>query len=375
MRGGACRSSLSRAFDPMMKIRAFASFVCLFTLLLPRVASSRVWTEDDFNEKPYLGQTLIAMPTKDLATERTVVGNTLFRQAQKGDTFLDLARYYGLGYNDMADANPGVDPWVPPPGQTVILPTEFVLPDTDYRGIVVNIPEMRLYFFHPRAKGQDFVLVTTYPVGLGRDDWQTPRGSFKIRGKTVDPTWVIPDSIRAERIKEKGYSEKSVAGGSPDNPLGHYRLELTLPLYAIHGTNIPWGVGMQVSHGCIRLYPEDIAQLFPTVPVGTPGQFVYQPVKVGARNGDIYVQVHKDIYGLTPGPYREAMRLLDERGWTGLVDLKRLKRAVQEQSGVPMIISRDAASDGVTDEVIRLPSRGGRTSLRGSARDAVKPPR
>ena len=237
------------------------------------------------------------------------------------------------------------------------MPTEWVLPRSEYRGIVVNIPEMRLYYFHPTRKPEEGVLITTYPVGLGRDDWRTPQGRFKVIGKTENPTWNIPQSIREERIREKGFSETSIPGGSPDNPLGKYRIELTLPLYTIHGTNIPWGVGMQVSHGCVRLYPEDIEHFFPMVPKGTQGEFTYQPVKIGVRDGDIYAEVHRDIYGLTPGPYQEARRLLEERGWTSLVDLNRLQRAIEEESGVPMIISGRAASDDLEEEVIQLPAR------------------
>ena len=204
---------------------------------------------------------------------------------QKKDTFLDIARYYDLGYNEIEEANPGVDPWIPPPGQIVLLPTEWVLPDVEYKGLVVNIPEMRLYYFHPAAQGT--VIVNTFPVGLGRDDWRTPSGSFKVVEKTVNPRWVLPESIKAEHRREGKPAPDFIAGGDPDNPLGKYRLRLTLPLYGIHGTDIPWGVGMQVSHGCVRLYPEDIERLFPMVPVGTPGQFIYQPVKVGARDGRV----------------------------------------------------------------------------------------
>lgn len=353
-----------RRYTPVL----FGALLAAVAAVLAPAAGAHVWTEADFAEKAYLQVPLIAISGDDLATMRTVLGSSLFRQAQKGDTFLDLARYYGLGYADMLDANPGVDPWIPPAGQTVLLPTEWVLPDAEYAGLAINIPEMRLYYFHPRAKNDPTVLVSTYPVGLGRDEWQTPRGRFKVRGKTVNPTWVIPESIRAERIKERGFSERLIPGGSPDNPLGQFRMELTMRSYGIHGTNIPWGVGMQVSHGCIRLYPEDIKQLFPAIPVGTPGEFLYQPVKVGARNGAIYVEVHKDIYDLTPGSYREAMRLLEARNWVGLIDKGRLARAVEEQSGIPMVISREAANDGIEgEEVIRLPGRPGRASLRGGS--------
>ncbi|GIW41140.1 MAG: hypothetical protein KatS3mg076_1717 [Candidatus Binatia bacterium] len=330
-----------------------AVFFLLAFALLPRSAGG--WTEEDFQRKPYLRRPLVAVPSSDLEHERTVVGRRLFRQVRKGDTFLDLARYYGLGFEEMKDANPGVDPWVPPEGQIVLLPTEWVLPDTKWEGIVVNIPEMRLYYFHPRAKQDEGVRVSTFPVGLGRTEWKTPRGRFRIRGKTVNPTWVIPESIRRERIQERGWSEVSIPGGSPDNPLGKHRFELTLPMYAIHGTNIPWGVGMQVSHGCIRMYPEDIEHLFPQVKIGTPGEFVYQPVKVGARDGEIYVEVHRDIYQYTPGLYREAMRLLEKRGWAEKIDRRRLARAVEERTGVPMVISRSPETELVEEEVLELP--------------------
>ena len=163
--------------------------------------------------------------------------------------------------------------------------------------MIVNIPEMRLYYFQNGT-------VVTYPVGLGRDDWRTPEGSFKIRGKTENPTWVIPESIRAEHIRERDDPRTFIAGGDPENPSGLFRLELTLPLYALHGSNMPWGVGMQVSHGCIRLYNEDIAILFREVQVGTPGEFLYQPVKIGERNGEIFIEVHPDIYATTRQPRR-----------------------------------------------------------------------
>jgi L,D-transpeptidase ErfK/SrfK len=233
------------------------------------------------------------------------------------------------------------------------LPTEWVLPSVDYQGVIINIPEMRLYYFHPRRKGAP-LLVSTYPVGLGRDDWRTPEGKFKVNGKTKNPTWVIPESIRKERIKEKGFSETMIKGGDPQNPLGKYRFELTLPMYRIHGTNIPWGVGMQVSHGCVRLYPEDIEQLFPMVPVGTPGQFVYEPVKVGARGGRILVEVSPDIYGQVPGMFSEARRLLRERGWLEQVDLERVERAVVEQSGVPLDVTLGATDRDLPEEDLRM---------------------
>jgi L,D-transpeptidase ErfK/SrfK len=321
-------------------------------LSLASSAFAREWTEDIFAQKVSAGRPFVAMASRDATKAHGVIGSSRFYQVQKKDTFLDIARYYDLGYNEIDEANPGVDPWIPPPGQIVLLPTEWVLPDVEYKGIVVNIPEMRSYYFHPAAGAT--VIVNTFPVGLGRDDWRTPSGSFKVVEKTVNPRWVLPESIKAEHRRDGKPAPDFIAGGDPENPLGKYRLRLTLPLYGIHGTDIPWGVGMQVSHGCIRLYPEDIERLFPMVPVGTSGEFIYQPVKVGARDGRIYVEVHKDIYQQLPGPYRETLRLLDKYGWRSRVDLDRVQRAVVEESGVPIDVTLDTDLNEVKDETLPL---------------------
>ena len=313
----------------------------ILALFLPLVLGSMAragrWSEDDFAHR--VPVTFAVDPH-----QATVVGALQTYVVQDGDTLLDVGRYFDLGYNEMVGANPGVDPWRPPPGEVITIPTEYVLPASSYQGVVVNIPEMRLYYFKTTggARGGGGLTVTTYPVGLGRDDWRTPQGSFKIRGKTENPTWVIPESIRAEHIQDRGDARTFIAGGDPDNPLGAYRLELTLPLYGLHGSNMPWGVGMQVSHGCIRLYNEDIALLFHDVRIGTPGEFVYQPIKLGTRDGLVYIEVHDDIYSLRTNVEDEAARLLERSGWMDRVDEGRLHRALSQRSGVPVVISRDA---------------------------------
>ena len=295
-----------------------------------------VYDEATFAKKPF-GSFTIA--TRDGIPVDTVVGKPGTYRVRDGDTFLDIARYYDLGYNEIVDANPGVDPWVPPVGTSIVLPTEWILPCCTYEGLVVNIPEMRLFLYR-RTKGDSkTVVVNTYPVGLGRDDRRTPRGRFTVRGKTVNPTWIIPESIRAEHIKESGDHRTKIPGGDPDNPLGRYRLELTLPRYTIHGTNIPWGVGMQVSHGCARLYPEDIEQLYPLVAVGTRGEFVYQGVKVGTRRGTTYVEVHRDIYGYEPKRQGAVRVALKRRRLDARVDEKALATALQQARGTPVSIS------------------------------------
>lgn len=316
-----------------------AAVVAVLLLAVAAAADER-WTEEDFYDKARLTKPYVVVPDRDPAKANTVIGSNRRYTVAKGDTFLDLARFYGLGYNELEQANPNIDPWIPAAKATaVILPTAWVLPQGSYKGLVVNIPEMRLYYFHPHKEGEP-ILVTTYPVGLGRDEWRTPRGKFTVQGKTVNPTWVIPESIREEHIRERGDHRTMIAGGAPDNPLGKYRLELSMKHYRIHGTDIPWGVGMQVSHGCVRLYPEDIEALFPMVRVGTPGEFIYQPVKIGARNGRIYAEVSPDIYTLVPGMFSEARRIVEQLGWQDYVDWNKIERVVQERNGITTDVTR-----------------------------------
>lgn len=303
-------------------------------------AAAERWDEDDFNSKARLTEPYAMIASTDPAVADTMIGSIRHYAPVKGDTFLDLARFYGLGYNELEQANPGVDPWIPAFKSTsIVLPTAWIIPQGAHQGLVVNIPEMRLYYFHPRTNGETVQRVTTYPVGLGRDEWRTPSGKFKVIGKTKNPTWIIPESIRQEHIRERGDHRTMIPGGAPDNPLGKYRLELTMPGYRIHGTDIPWGVGMQVSHGCVRLYPEDIESLFPIVPVGAPGEFIYEPVKIGARDGRIYAEVAPDIYRLIPDMYAEANRLVTELGWQHVVDQEKLRQAVEAKNGVPTDIT------------------------------------
>ena len=183
-------------------------------------------------------------------------------------------------------------------------------------------------------------VVYSFPVGLGRFDWKTPVGDFTVRGKTRNPTWVVPEDIYEEHLERDGEAEHVVSGDDPDNPLGHYRIELTLPEYALHGTNVPWGVGMEVSHGCIRLYPEDIERLFNKVKIGTPGMFVYQPVKFGWRGDSLYVEVHDDLYGKYAGLWAYAQKEAERQGLIDQIDMQKLEKAVEAEDRRPDL--RDA---------------------------------
>ncbi len=211
------------------------------------------------------------------------------------DTLPDLARRYGLGYEEILRANPGVDTWLPGEGTTVVVPGQRLLPAGPREGIVINLPEHRLYYFLPAKKGE-IPQVITFPVSIGKMDWATPLGQTKIVDKRKNPTWTPPESVRKEHA-ERGDPLPRVVPAGPNNPLGLYamRLNISPGAYLIHGTNNPIAVGMAVTHGCIRMYPEDIEALFPLVTVGTPVWLINQPVKVARVDGQVWLEVHPPI--------------------------------------------------------------------------------
>ena len=323
-------------------------------LLLSIPALSQAWDEATFFQKRLIAHFFVPPQGPHDLRAKTVIGAPRIYTVQRKDTLLDIARYFDLGYNELSSAYPEVDPWVPPVGERLAIPTFWIIPQTRYEGVVVNIPEMRLYYFPPREKGTDQRIVITLPVGLGRVDWPTPQMKFRVRGKTKNPTWVLPESIRQERIKETGWSETMIPGGSPDNPLGKYRLELVLTQvsgsYAIHGTNNPWAVGRLVTHGCIRLYPEDIEQFFDVIRVGVPGEIIYQPVKIGTLNGKIYVEAHEDIYNLVPDMWGEAQSIAEESGLGGMIDPVLLIKALRDKSGVPVDVTKRSTTFNIAQD-------------------------
>lgn len=230
--------------------------------------------------------------TFNLADENTrLVGHNLIVFSHKEDTLLDIARRFDIGYNEIVMANPDLDPWLPGGGKRVLVPNRFILPDAPHKGIVINLAEMRLYYYPPKNKGQQQQVIT-HPIGVGREGWTTPLGKTRIIQKKKDPTWTPPASILAEHI-EKGDPLPKVVPAGPDNPLGAYAMRLGMPGYLLHGTNRPFGVGMRVSHGCIRLFPEDIEHLFGIVSVNTPVEILYQPYKAALDNTFLYLEAHE----------------------------------------------------------------------------------
>lgn len=227
------------------------------------------------------------------SAEQSVVGEPQLVFTRETDTFSDLAREYGLGFDELAAANPDIDPWLPGNHVPVLLPTQYVLPDTPRRGIVLNIASKRL-FYYPAVEDGEPVQVMTYPIGIGRVGWETPLGETKVVAKATDPDWYVPWSVQQEH-KEAGDPLPPVVPPGPDNPLGSHVLKLDMPGYLIHGTNQPYGVGMRVSHGCIRLYPENIELLYSMVDIGEAVTIVNEPYLLGRLNGELYLETHAPL--------------------------------------------------------------------------------
>lgn len=225
-------------------------------------------------------------------------------------TLLDVARKFGFGYQDLKLLNPTVDTWMPEDGEIVQLPSRFILPNVARKGIVLNIPEMRLYYF-PQSKKGEANKVVTYPLGIGKEGWATPYKQTRIIGKKKNPDWYPPKSIRREHENAGDPLPKIVKAG-PNNPLGDHVLRLGLPSYLIHGTNKPWGIGMRVSHGCIRLYPEDIAELFEQVKVGTAVNIINRPYKIGEAGGVLYLEAHPVLKTATIDEYGDVIEDVNE---------------------------------------------------------------
>lgn len=275
-----------------------------------------------------------------------VVGKIQVASARSEDTLADIARRYNLGYEEIVAANPGVDPWLPGEGTAVVLPTEFVLPAGARKGLVLNLASMRLFYFPEPAPGQPAEVIT-HPMGIGREGWETPQGETRIIQKTANPKWTVPQSVRREHAAMGDPLPRVVPPG-PDNPLGEYAMRLSMPSYLIHGTNKPWGVGMRVSHGCIRLYPEDIARLFPEVPVGTPVRIINEPYLTGWRGGVLYLEAHPPLAedsraaGASPTS-PEQMLVARTAVQSTMVNPAKVQQTVREARGLPVPITQGSA--------------------------------
>lgn len=272
-----------------------------------------------------------------------VIGVAITTQAEASDTLLDIARRYGVGYEEITNANPGVDPWLPGAGTVVTVPKQRILPRAPRTGVVINLPEHRLYWYSPAVAGKPPV-VWTFPVSIGKMDWNTPLGMTRIVAKVKNPTWTPPKSVREEHAKN-GDILPAVVPAGPDNPLGLFALRLGIPggAYLIHGTNKPAGVGMQVTHGCMRLYPEDIETLYGLVPVNAPVMIVNQPYKWGWHDGELLIEVHPALQedAVEPPTLTDLTRLIVEatRSEPLAIDWSGAERTWREARGMPTPVS------------------------------------
>jgi L,D-transpeptidase ErfK/SrfK len=244
-----------------------------------------------FADEPEPAQTVFELPADGSA----VVGTDTTITTRYEDTLLDIARQYSLGYDEIIRANPGVDMWIPGEGTRITLPGRRILPPGPREGVIVSLPEHRLYYF-PAAAQDGRRVVITYPVSIGKLGRGTPLGQTRVIAKVEHPSWYPTASIRKEHA-DAGDPLPAVVGPGPNNPLGAYKIRLGFGngTYEIHGTNNPVAVGLAITHGCIRMYPEDVAALFPQLPVGTLVRLINVPVKVAWIDGELLLEAHPPV--------------------------------------------------------------------------------
>ncbi len=341
---------IHRAIQPALALRHASIIVAVLalggcSLFMPREPEP---VEPAVPAQPEL-QAPMATHTFPFDPETTgVVGELQVTHARYEDTLADIARRFNLGFDEIARANPDVDPWLPGEGTRIVLPTQFVLPDAPPEGVVVNVAALRLFYFPKPAKDGSRV-VMTHPIGIGKVGWATPMGTTKIVSKRKDPWWTPPASVRKEHAAEGDPLPARVPPG-PDNPLGNRAMNLGWPSYLIHGTNKPAGVGLRASHGCIRMYPEDIEIVFDRIPVGTKVNVVHQALLYRWHGDSLYVQSYPPHEELRKGKKPEQHALFNEaisdKMWQrvkqhgGAIDWNVTEQVVTEARGIAVPVSR-----------------------------------
>ena len=268
-----------------------------------------------------------------------MVGKIQTAIVHKGDDFAKIARKYDVGYYQLIEANPGIHPDKPQVGTALIIPSEYVLPQVSKKGIVINLAELRMYYF-PKNKN----IVMTYPLGIGRQGWDTPIGVLRIAQKVKNPTWHVPKSVQVWRKEENGVELPDVVPPGPDNPLGGYMMRLSVWTYLIHSTNDPSGVGRRTSSGCLRMFPEDIEALFPLTAVGTRVNIINQPFKIGWKNRKLYIESHLPLQEMqkeTKGDYEALIQASVNQAIQGknvVVNWRKVMQITKEEQGLPQQI-------------------------------------
>nr|WP_294863820.1 L,D-transpeptidase family protein [uncultured Pseudogulbenkiania sp.] len=302
-----------------------------------------------------IGLAPAAAATFTLPTDgSTVVGQVLVVEPTGNNTLPDIARHYDIGYEEIARANPEQSVWTP--HGAVVVPRQFILPPKPWQGVVLNIPQRRLYYFPATAKGQPPQQVITYPISIAREGWSTPLGATRIKAKFKDPAWFVPKSIRDEHLREDGVELPEYFPPGPDNPMGMLAMQTGFPGIFIHATNRPWGVGLRTSHGCLHLYPEDAAQIFPQMKVGTPVRVIDEPVLVG-NDGGRWVMATFEPVDEYPDKVPLEQRVAQALSTVPLppdeIDQERVTQLATTPQPVPVALS--ASEPGLDDWLSELP--------------------
>ena len=290
----------------------------------------------------------------------TIIGQIQYVTASQQDTLLDIARQYDLGYNEIVAANPGVDPWLPEAGDHIIIPSRFILPQKPWQGIIINLAEMRLYYFKEQgakdlARDTGRNIVYTFPIGIGQSSSLTPLGHYRVIQKIKDPAWTVPQSVLDEALREGIEMPGQVPPGE-NNPLGHYAMQLDAAGILIHGTNKPLSIGRRVSRGCLRLYPEDIEQLVMQVPRGASVRIVDRPVKLGVERNELFVESNVES-GIEPGEgdrlVEAIARIGDQRRDQSLAKNALISRVIDQAQSLPIPIKVVSGSVSASDDGLR----------------------
>ena len=277
-----------------------------------------------------------------LSQSSDIIGKEVKYTVREKETLIDIARKFDISFADIMSANGRIDPWLPKKNRKILIPNRHIMPSVKRDGIIINLGDLRIYFY------KNHLLIGTYPIGIGRSGWETPLGLAEVIEKKTDPFWIPPDSVR----EEDPSLPKIVAPGE-DNPLGTRAIYLSMPSYLIHGTNKPYGVGMKVSHGCIRMYPEHVERFYDLVQIGTKVNIIDQPIKAGWDNEELYIEVHslpkyvaedktinandrKNFYPL-------ATQVVQRAAGTKIVhvDWDNVFKAVIEAKGIPVKITKN----------------------------------
>lgn len=306
------------------------------------------------------------------AANDSIFGALSIASTTHGDTLLDIARAYDQGYRELKIANPEVDVLLPGHDTEVIIPSLFIRPEplaNGREGIVVNVAELRLY--HQRRNIAGELEIATFPISIGRQEWETPHGrETTVIAKVKDPAWYPPDSVRKEH-EEWGDPLPKVVPPGDENPLGRHALRLGIPGYLIHGTNRPYGIGMRVTHGCLRMYPKDVEQMYLSTAVGTRVTIINEPFKVGRRGDELYLEAHPSLEGDADATELTLSEVVDliARATDGeklALNWQHLKDAVAKRTGIPTLVGRVAAPPPAPTEVATAAAEGPTATAGGS---------